>query len=357
MILKCNFCGIELNSMNTRHIHSCDKSDKSISNNERKYLFIKYNYPYLSVKENLIKEYETKSLPDFYNEFDINSSQVLFLLDYFNIKKRSISDSSGIALKKYIKTCNDKYDVDNVSQIDSVKEKKKKTFIEHYGVDNIWKSKDFYIWLDTYMVEKFGKRRINNPEKVSIGNKLYQQNLTDEERKKISETLSIAQKKRWSEISDEDKLIFINNCKKSWTNLSEEDKKKRLDKINRNSISSLEIRIGKILMMMNIPFETQKIIDGKISDFLLKNTKILIEIQGDFWHANPCLYKQNDILNHPKKRITANEIWNRDLNKMYLLEKSGYKIIYIWENNMNKMTDEELENHIIMKLLNIKYKI
>jgi len=207
------------------------------------------------------------------------------------------------------------------------------------------------------MVEKFGKRRINNPEKVSIGNKLYQQNLTDEERKKISETLSIAQKKRWSEISDEDKLIFINNCKKSWTNLSEEDKKKRLDKINRNSISSLEIRIGKILMMMNIPFETQKIIDGKISDFLLKNTKILIEIQGDFWHANPCLYKQNDILNHPKKRITANEIWNRDLNKMYLLEKSGYKIIYIWENDMNKMTDEELENHIIMKLLNIKYKI
>lgn len=48
-----------------------------------------------------------------------------------------------------------KYGTDNVSKLDFIQEKKKKTFLKHYGVDNIWKTKDYVknIWKN-YSEEK-----------------------------------------------------------------------------------------------------------------------------------------------------------------------------------------------------------
>ena len=103
------------------------------------------------------------SLPEIQKEKGIGFKACAKLLRYFNIPVRSISESrkTPVARKKILHTLKEKYNVENPSQLEFVKEKKKKTFLKHYGVDNIWKSKKYYEWLDNYMIKTFGCLQIS----------------------------------------------------------------------------------------------------------------------------------------------------------------------------------------------------
>ena len=89
---------------------------------------------------------------------------------------------------------------------------------------------------------------------------------------------------------------------------------------------------------LKITYTSNKYIGKYNYDILFENKRIL-EIQGDFWHGNPNKYKENDILFGSK---TAKMIWDKDLKKKNFVEKRGFKIFYLWETNINKMTDEEI---------------
>ena len=86
----------------------------------------------------------------------------------------------------------------------------------------------------------------------------------------------------------------------------------------------------------NHEFEAFADIDGikklyKVDYFL--NGKV-IEFNGDFWHANPKFYKVDEMLKmFDNTTIQAKEIWNRDKHRLQALEKLGYKILVVWEND------------------------
>ena len=71
-------------------------------------------------------------------------------------------------------------------------------------------------------------------------------------------------------------------------------------------------------------------------DGLIENKNIIIEYYGDFWHANPHTYKEND--------IKAKDIWERDNIKNSEYEKLGYRVIIIWQkdfiNDKNKCVED-----------------
>lgn len=106
--------------------------------------------------------------------------------------------------------------------------------------------------------------------------------------------------------------------------------------------SKLELRIHEILNNLKITYTSNKYI-GKYNYDILFENKCILEIQGDFWHGNPNTYKENDIL---YGRKTAKNIWNKDLKKKQFVENKGYKIFYLWETDINKMTDEEIINFL-----------
>lgn len=60
----------------------------------------------------------------------------------------------------------------------------------------------------------------------------------------------------------------------------------------------------------------------------------LIEVNGDYWHANPKLY--DDTFFNKKLQKTAKEIWNNDKLKQKVAKKNKMKIMYIWESNYNE---------------------
>jgi hypothetical protein len=104
------------------------------------------------------------------------------------------------------------------------------------------------------------------------------------------------------------------------------------------NISKPEIQLRSRLNLTNdwiSQFYISDPITGKfyIYDYVNPKTKEIIEFNGDFWHCNPLKYTSDFF--HPILKLTATEIWNKDKIKKQIAEQQGYKIKYIWENEID----------------------
>lgn len=303
---KCPFCNKLVGS--SPHIYFCE-SKTSDNKNEIKFLYISTNFPLISNKDIIIENYVNKlmSLPDIKNEFGIDSKSFVFLLNYYNIEKRSISTSSKlISVGKHKKTCMLKYGVDNVSKVKEIKELKKRTFLKNYGVDNIFKDESFKKWICD---NNFAWNRLSDEQNIERNKK---------------QTLSI---------------------KKYWENLTDEQKSKLF---HYNGTSNLETKISEVLNYLSISYTTQFHIKGKIFDFKISNTNILIEVNGDYWHCNPTKYSIDEVVKFPGEIRKVKDVWKKDNDKRERVEKIGYKVIYIWEDEIKKTKD--LSKLVLSKL-------
>jgi len=79
-----------------------------------------------------------------------------------------------------------------------------------------------------------------------------------------------------------------------------------------------------------------------IYDFLLPDKKTIIEINGDFWHANPLMYRSSDIMPYPAGKIKAEEVWERDRRKIDYIKQKGYNVLVIWEFDLNHNIEKVL---------------
>jgi len=332
----CNFCGKIIN--HHLHIKTCAKKygiNKSF--NELKLDLIFYNS---KIDEELFsKQYNSgHSISELADIYNLYYKDIKLLIDHYNLEYRNIKKChTKQSINKYKNTCIEKYGVDNVSKSNIVKEKKKETFIKNYGVDNIFKTKEFIIWLNEHMLNKFGKRRLNNPDKISAAQKAFTQEQWNERLQKIQNT-SIERfgydnyskhPERRKKISDDAKL--------RWENYTDEQKSEMIAKrlMNKNKWqSNLEKRIYNLLNELQIEFTTQKFFKNYSYDFYIDSIGLFIEVHGDFWHANPVIYKANDELSFPGGNIVAKDLWKKDKHKKMLVEKCGYKLISIWESEM-----------------------
>lgn len=66
-------------------------------------------------------------------------------------------------------------------------------------------------------------------------------------------------------------------------------------------------------------------------DFTSVEHKIIIEFNGDVWHANPKKFSSDYII--PKSNEPAHERWKRDKEKIELAEQHGFKVIVVWEDD------------------------
>lgn len=77
-------------------------------------------------------------------------------------------------------------------------------------------------------------------------------------------------------------------------------------------------------------------------DFVISN-KIIIEVQGDYWHSNPRIYKYETFTDDQWKNF-YNDWFKKDWFTL-----KGFNIIYIWEYDIYNNFDQ-----VIKQLLNIK---
>ncbi len=84
---------------------------------------------------------------------------------------------------------------------------------------------------------------------------------------------------------------------------------------------------------LGLKYKRQLFIGRKSYDFALPG-KVLIEVQGDYWHANPAIYKADDFFANAGNGMTAAEIWKRDAEKKQHAESKGFKVVYLWESDL-----------------------
>lgn len=95
-------------------------------------------------------------------------------------------------------------------------------------------------------------------------------------------------------------------------------------------------------------------------DFYDKTKNLIIEFQGDYWHANPNKYNKDDILEFPNnilnrnEKIKAQEIWEYDQNKKdFICEKLNNPIyLQIWESDYRDNKQKIIQD--ILLYYNIK---
>ena len=78
-------------------------------------------------------------------------------------------------------------------------------------------------------------------------------------------------------------------------------------------------------------------------DCICKEQKKIIEFNGDFWHANPKIFKKNSILNFPGKKMIAHDLWNLDKKRLDKIKNLGYEVFIVWENDVMKNFNNMIE--------------
>lgn len=83
---------------------------------------------------------------------------------------------------------------------------------------------------------------------------------------------------------------------------------------------------------------------GFFVDLLDEENNKIIEFNGDFFHANPTKYKDNDIIKiSENEQYKASELWNKDKMKIDKLKELNYSVFIVWESDVKNQLDVELE--------------
>lgn len=68
-------------------------------------------------------------------------------------------------------------------------------------------------------------------------------------------------------------------------------------------------------------------------DFFDRRQNKIIEFNGDLWHANPEIFKENDTPNPYERKKTSKEIWEKDQARYAILAEMNYSVLVIWEKD------------------------
>jgi hypothetical protein len=78
-------------------------------------------------------------------------------------------------------------------------------------------------------------------------------------------------------------------------------------------------------------------------DYTDLNKRKIIEFNGDVYHGNPSLYKENDNPHPYLKHLTAKDLWDMDQYKKELAEEKGFEFLVIWESEYKENPGLTLE--------------
>ena len=87
---------------------------------------------------------------------------------------------------------------------------------------------------------------------------------------------------------------------------------------------------------------------------------LIIEINGDYWHCNPLIYKETDIITYPNNiKKCAKAIWKKDKVKQNYITNKKYELLIVWENEINENKhnlSDFFKNKLDEKIKSIKHR-
>ena len=102
--------------------------------------------------------------------------------------------------------------------------------------------------------------------------------------------------------------------------------------------SKLEVECYNSIKALHNNVKASVRINNYIADLLI-NDNLIVEVFGDYWHANPSVYSSEEVLKIGK----ASDIWNKDRLKIDTYQQLGYKVLVIWEKDWIEDKQAQLE--------------
>ena len=291
---------------------------------------LKKLYEEILSKVDLEKELEKSSPQQVANfiknlGYDVSVGNVYVMMDMKNLKRRTLKEAANSEQKKNLlkKTCLERYGTTNVlSKGTSFYEKRNKTVKDRYGVDNVFQTKEVKEKIRNSIFERFGDY----------------QGFYEYCSKKFKEKYGV--ENPWMLESVQEKCVNT--------------KLRKYGSINCNNIhflSSIHQKVSEFFNSLNIEHENENTsllrfkdevgkLHWPIPDIHLLNqySNIIIEVNGDYWHANPAFYKKNDLIRRFDGYVKAQDIWKKDLWRNSNIESLGYKILVVWESEISDGT-------------------
>jgi len=118
-----------------------------------------------------------------------------------------------------------------------------------------------------------------------------------------------------------------------------------------NKQTKPQIIINNILNKNNINYINEKTFGYYSVDNYLQDYNLIIEVMGDYFHANPLIYPNYSSLNE----IQIKDIVRDKRKHTYILKYFNIEILYIWENDIKTNTD--LCESIIIEYINKNGKL
>ena len=81
-----------------------------------------------------------------------------------------------------------------------------------------------------------------------------------------------------------------------------------------------------------VDFVSEYKVGKYIVDEVDQGRQLILEVYGDFWHANPNKYNASDEMNFPSGKMRAECVWDKDNARIDFLKSNGYQVIIIWES-------------------------
>jgi very-short-patch-repair endonuclease/Zn ribbon nucleic-acid-binding protein len=205
-------------------------------------------------------------------------------------------------------------------------------WINKYGRDIADKKNKEYLnkLSDIFSGDKnpfYGKRHTTKTRQIiKEKNIKYRNNLSIQDKIKISKRLSESQKKLYQKNPED----YISKRSKAG--------KITATKPHKYKINKIEKIVADKLKELGLNFEYSIILNCYQFDFGCKKHKILLEVQGDYWHGNPRIYKKRELNDTQKKNS------QRDKEKIKFVKKHQMKLYYIWESDIKSNNFKVLED-------------
>jgi len=236
--------------------------------------------------------------------------------------------------EKFVKTCREKYGVDNVFSSQQTKDKIKTVLIERYGVDNPKKSKSILNKSKETCMIRYG---VDNPAK---SDHIREKEREAYRKKSPEEMTSILEKRIQTNLqrygvsypmqSEEIKSAF------DWASAYKKSCETKSKNKTGTQQSKIEILVGQHLS--NI-FGEQNVLsqvavnDRWTFDFYLLNEDVYIQVDGTYWHGlNRPLDEIKKLKSSKDTRIL--ETFNKDRAQDEWADKNGICLV--------RITDEEI---------------
>lgn len=102
----------------------------------------------------------------------------------------------------------------------------------------------------------------------------------------------------------------------------------------RNVTSELEQKFANKLLTLFPGMEKEAFVrlgnTGRICDCFYPTGNKVIELYGDYWHANPAIFSSDTMMDY---NLTAQEKWELDAERIKLFRDHGYDVMIVWEKD------------------------